>query len=126
MAGMQSDALRADREHQPALQLVVFRRKTAPRQCEAVEDDFAALAGGLQQVGAPDETGDEAGARPGIERRRRVDLLDAPVVHHRDPVGGDHGLALVVGDIDRGDLEGVMQAADLEPHLLAQAGIEVG
>ena len=63
---------------------------------------------------------------PRIERMRIVDLLDAALVHHRDAVGGDHRLGLVVGDVDRGDAELVVQAPDLEAHLLAQIGVEVG
>ena len=53
-------------------------------------------------------------------------LLDAAVVHHHDAVGGDHRLGLVVRDVDRGVAELVVQAADLEAHLLAQVGVEVG
>ena len=57
---------------------------------------------------------------------RRVDLLDLALVHHDDPVGSDHRLGLVVGHVDGRDLELVVQAADLEAHLLAQVGVEIG
>jgi hypothetical protein len=56
---------------------------------------------------------------------RGVDLLDPPLVHDHDAVRRHHGLRLVVRHVDRGDLEGVVQAADLEAHLLAQIGVEV-
>ncbi len=57
---------------------------------------------------------------------RRAELVDLAGIHHRDQVGGGHRLGLVVGDVDRGVAVFVMQPADLEPHLLAQIGVEVG
>ena len=33
---------------------------------------------------------------------------------------------LIVGDIDRGDAEPRLQELELDPHLLAQLGVEVG
>ena len=61
-----------------------------------------------------------------VYRSRGVDLLDPAGVHDGDAVGGDHGLALIVRDVDGGEVEFVVQAADFEAHLLAQIGIEVG
>ena len=79
----------------------------------------------LEDVARPDEAGDELRARPRIDFLRRAELLDPAAVHHRDEIGGGHRLRLVVGHVDRGVAVGVVQAADLEAHLLAQVGIEV-
>ena len=49
-----------------------------------------------------------------------------PRVHHRDPRRHGHRLDLVVGDVDDGLPELVVQLLDLEPHLGAQLGVEVG
>ena len=48
-----------------------------------------------------------------------------PQIHDDDRVGGCHRLALIVRDIDRRVLVGVVQAPDLEAHLLAQIGVEI-
>ena len=80
----------------------------------------------LSTLLAADEAGDELRARPLVDVLRRAELLDPAAVHHRDEVGGGHRLGLVVGDVDRGVAVGVVQAADLEAHLLAQIGVEVG
>ena len=37
----------------------------------------------------------------------------------------DEGLALIVGDVDRSDSHLVLEADDLDSHLLAQLGVEV-
>ena len=44
---------------------------------------------------------------------------------HRDPVAHRHRLDLVVGDVDRGDAEVVLDAGDLGAHLHAELGVEV-
>ena len=59
-----------------------------------------------------------------VDLFRRVNLLDLPGAHDGDPVRHCQGLALVVGDIDRGDAEIVMQAPDLELHMLAQVLVQ--
>jgi hypothetical protein len=90
-----------------------------------IEGHRLAVAFSLHQIRAPDEAGDEARARARVDRVGRVDLLDPAAVHHGDAVGRDHRLALVVRDVDGGEAELVVQAADFEAHFLAQAGIEV-
>ena len=47
-------------------------------------------------------------------------------MHDDDAVGHRHRLDLVVGDIDRGGLELLMQRLDLGAHVDAQLGVEVG
>ena len=61
-----------------------------------------------------------------VELQRRADLLDAAGVQHDDAVGHGHRLDLVVGDVDHGRAELLVQFADFEPHVDAQRGVEVG
>ena len=49
-----------------------------------------------------------------------------PVAQHHDPVGQRHRLDLVVGDVDHRRAEPAVQLVDLDPHLHAQLGVEVG
>ena len=56
-----------------------------------------------------DEAGDEAIGRMVVELERRADLLDAPAAQHDDPVGHGHRLDLVVGDVDHGRAQPVVQ-----------------
>ncbi len=55
---------------------------------------------------------------------RRALLHDAAVVKNGDAVGHGQGLALIVGDEDKGDTERPLQALQLLLHLLAQLQIE--
>jgi hypothetical protein len=77
--------------------------------------------------GAADETGDEL-----VHRAARrcvsgsVDLLDVAMVHDDDAVAHGHGLDLVVGDVDHGGLQAVVQLGDFCAHLDAELGVEVG
>ena len=73
-----------------------------------------------------DEAGDEEVGGPLVDLVGRADLLDHAAVHHRDLGGHGHGLDLVVGDVDDRGLELVVEPLDLEPHLGAELGIEVG
>src|SRR5260370_914180 len=84
-----------------------------------------AVAGGVD-VGDADESGDELALRPLVDVLGAAGLLDPSAIHHHDAVGGGHRLDLVVGDVERGVFVLVMQAEDLETHLLAQIGVEVG
>jgi hypothetical protein len=59
------------------------------------------------------------------ELRRRADLLDHAVVHHRDAVADGHRLFLVVGHEDRRDAQALVQALQLAAHLHAQLRVEV-
>ena len=79
------------------------------------------------EIGDADEAGDEGVGR--LRDRRRPGgafCWMRAVVHHDDLVGHDERLALVVGDVDRGDAELALDAAELELHLLAQLAVERG
>jgi hypothetical protein len=55
-----------------------------------------------------------------------ADLLEDPGLHDRHPVAHGHGLGLVVGDIDGGGVEVVLDLGDLRAHLHPQLGVQVG
>ena len=65
-------------------------------------------------------------AGPVVEVERAADLLDPAQVHHHDALGHGHGFHLVVGDVDRGGPEPLVQRLDLGPHLHPELGVEVG
>ena len=94
----------------------------ALERCRAVEAD-----GAVQEIHGrrADEAGDEQVLRPIIKLERRADLLDQAVMHHHDPIGHGHGLDLVMGDVDGGGLEALVQFLDLGAHGDAQLGVEI-
>ena len=80
----------------------------------------------LDEVLHAEEVGHEAGARPLVQRLGALELLDAAVVHDRDPVAHDERLVLVVGHEDEGGSEPLLQVLHLDLHLLAQLQVEGG
>ena len=96
-------------------------------QGHARKGDVVAVArGALDDIAGADEARHEFGFGPRVNILGRAELVDPAAVHDRDQVGRGHGLGLVVGDVDGGVAIFVMQAADFEPHLLAQISIEIG
>ena len=75
--------------------------------------------------GLPMKPGDEPVDRGVVEGLRRADLLEEALVHDRDPRAHRHRLDLVVGDVDDGRLEALVEAGDLGARLDAQLGVEV-
>ena len=71
------------------------------------------------QVGHSEEARDERRRRRFVQLGRRAELLDAAAVHDRNLVGHRHGLFLVVGDVDEGDSDVVLDPLQLELHLFA-------
>ena len=69
---------------------------------------------------------DEQVGREVIEVQRRAVLLDDPSAHHRNLVGHGHGLDLVVGHVDHGVAQALVQGGDLTAHGHAQFGVQVG
>ena len=61
-----------------------------------------------------------------VDLVRRGELLDDAALHHRDAVGERQRLDLVVGDVDHGVAELLMQLLDLDPQFGAQLGVEIG
>ena len=77
-------------------------------------------------LGRADEAGDEEVVGLVVELERRADLRDGAGIEHDDLVGHGHGLDLVVGDVDHGRAEPLVQLHQLDAHLGAQRGVEVG
>ena len=80
----------------------------------------------VEEVGVADERGDERGAGRLVDLGGGVDLLDAALVHDGDAVAQRHGLALVVGDVEEGDADLVVDEVELDLHVLAQLQVERG
>ncbi|MCB1550096.1 MAG: hypothetical protein KDJ41_20020, partial [Hyphomicrobiaceae bacterium] len=71
-----------------------------------------------------DERVHEEALGPVVDFGRRASLLDVAAIHDDDPVGERLRLFLIVGDDDRGDAEGALQADEFELQLDAQGAIE--
>ena len=80
----------------------------------------------LDEGRAAHEAGHEPVGRALVEVLLRAHLPHGAVVHDHQPVGHRQGLLLVVGDHDGREPELLLQLADLDAHLLAQLGIEIG
>ena len=61
-----------------------------------------------------------------IKLERRAVLLDVANVQHDDPIGHGHGFDLIVGHVDHVVAKLLVQLGDLDAHLDAQRGIEIG
>ena len=72
------------------------------------------------------EGGDEGRGGPVVDLLRRADLGDAPRIHDDDAVGHRHGFLAVMGDMDGGEAEAVLQRLDLGAQLHAHLGVEIG
>ena len=116
------EVVRADAEHDAAAQ----RRPgaTAPAGAEA---RLAVLDARLDEVHRrrADERGHEQ-VRGVLEQHLgRVALLQHAAAQHGDALAERHRLDLVVGDVDRGHAEPLVQARELRAHRDAQLGVEV-
>jgi hypothetical protein len=47
-------------------------------------------------------------------------------LQHNDLVGHRHGLDLIVGDVDHGRVQSLVETRKLDPHLATKGGIEIG
>jgi hypothetical protein len=56
---------------------------------------------------------------------RRTQLLDAAIAQQHNAVRQGHGLDLVMGNINHGAPEFLVQALDFNPHVVAQLRIEI-
>ena len=75
---------------------------------------------------AADEAGHKDVGRAVVEHLRRIELLEDAVLHHRDAGGHGHGFRLVVGHVDEGGLQALVELGNLGALLDAQLGVEVG
>src|SRR5260370_3228266 len=91
----------------------------------SVEDGLRSrLEHPLKLVAGADKAGSEDRARIAVNLLGLVELFDAPLGHHRDAIRNSQGLFLVVGHIDGGHLELLLDAADLVAQGDAYFGIE--
>jgi hypothetical protein len=85
-----------------------------------------AVAGGpAELVGDPEELGGEGVLGPEVDVLRAPPLHDVAAVHQDDGVGDREGLLLVVGDVDGGDPDGLLEPPHLDAEPLAHLGVEV-
>ena len=89
-----------------------------------LRSDGEPVAVAVDQVRDADEAGDELGRRPLVDLDRRADLLDLSGVHDREPVAHGERLLLVVGHVDEGDPDLLLDPLELGLHLLAQLQVE--
>ena len=73
-----------------------------------------------------DESGYEQIGGIVIEVLGSVNLLDETVLHNYDAGTHGHSFGLVVGYVDEGGLQALMELGDLSSHLNAQLSVEVG
>ncbi len=77
------------------------------------------------QARAAEEAADETVGRAAVEVEGRAHLLEPALPQQRHPAPQRHRLALVVGDVDRGGAELLLEALQLGPRLHAQLRVEV-
>ena len=76
--------------------------------------------------GRTDETGHEQVGWAIIQMLRRIQLLEQAFVHDRDAGRHGHGFHLVMGHVNKGGLQALVQFADLGAGLNAQFCVQVG
>ena len=86
------------------------------------------LQGAVQEVhlGAADEAGNEDVAGVIVQVLRSIDLLDDAITHNNDAVAHGHSFGLVMGNIDEGGSQLLVQLDDLGTHAGTQLSIQVG
>ena len=93
-----------------------------------VQGDKLAVASGhgaLEEVCLADEVRHELVDRVVVDLLRRAHLGHHALGHDDDIVGQGHGLGLVMGDVDGGDADLLLDAADLGAHRDAKLRVEV-
>src|ERR1700683_2210056 len=110
-----------------------FAARLAPRQLEVllaeVDHDPVAVHHpdrGPRQVsrGSAHERRRERGRGIAVDAGGRADVLDLAVPEYRDPVRERQRLSLIVGDVDRGQVQGPDQRRDLRAQAVAEADIQ--
>ena len=79
-----------------------------------------------EQIAVADKSGHEGRGRALIQILLPPHLLHPPGLHHHQPIGHRHGLLLVMGDHDGGEVAVALQQPDFAPDLLTQLGIQIG
>ncbi len=94
-----------------------------------VTDSPVAIARGLHRDEVDGRVAEQArdidvGGRI-VDDFRPVALHDPALEHDDDAVGQRHGLLVVLGDVEHGRAGAAQQVRQLEPHLVAQLGVDV-
>ena len=89
-------------------------------------DGISAYVRRPQDVAAADETRHESRVGALVDFLGRADLFDSPGVHDDDAVSHGHCLDLVVRDVNGSILKFIVQPTNLQAHVAAQIGVEVG
>jgi hypothetical protein len=88
-----------------------------------IVSDFRHLA--AQHDGLAEKIAHERRCWMVVQLAGRTHLLDPTVVHDGDPIGHAERFVLVVGDEDDRDAELSLEQSHLDPHLLAELGVQV-
>ena len=115
--------LRADAALEALARLLI---RHADRRAVCCGETAALHARQFKEVFKADESGDKLGIRAVVDRAGRIHLLDEALVHDGDLVADGEALFLIMGDVDRGETQLLLNAADFHAHLHAQFRIEVG
>ena len=78
----------------------------------------------VEPVVLADEASHERAFRLLVEPLRTGDLLDPAAVEDGDPIRHHHRLLLIVGDVDDGHAQPLVDGADLVLHFLAQTAVQ--
>ena len=98
------------------------RRRQQPGRAPPVS--YTHLHHAVQDVGLADEIGHEGVGGLVINVLRAAHLLDGAALHHHHGVRHGEGFLLVVGDVDEGDLQALLDALELDLHLFAQLEVQ--
>jgi hypothetical protein len=79
---------------------------------------------GGEEIRLADKLGHETGGRIFIDIQRGVHLKNPPLIHDGDAFGHREGFFLIVGDIDEGRADFILQLLQLHLHLLAQFQVQ--
>ncbi len=122
---VERDPLGPDSEQDWAAGQEVARAAQRPGRRRNGDDAVGGIGDG---AGKPRREADEAQRegrrRLGIDRGRRIQLLDPAAMHHCDPVRHRQRLVLVMRDEDRGGADLAQQALEVDLHGLAQLAVE--
>ncbi|MNP01130.1 hypothetical protein D3C76_929340 [compost metagenome] len=125
---IEAHTFRADRQGHRLAGLADIHRQRfdplAPRQLHLATVAIAGQQGAVDAVVLADEIGHEGVARLFIEGARVGDLLNFALVEHRHPVRHGQRLALVVGHVDHGHTQALVDMLDLHLHVFAQLLVE--
>jgi len=78
------------------------------------------------EIKVPHERGREGGVGEVVNLKGRTDLLNFSGAHDHNPIGEGEGFFLIVSDIDSGDSEGLLDAANFGAQFYPDFGIESG